>query len=326
MKKPTQRWFALTLTLSVVLTMGLAGCSSTSETAASGSQSVAANMPEVDRSGTGNFPDVTGDFGQNPQIAAGNGDAPTDKIWVKTLHQGNGPEVGADDTIRVNYTGTLWDGKVFDSSFMRNTPISFSLNGVIAGWKYGLASQHVGDRVELVIPAQWAYGDQAQNSIPAGSTLVFVVDILDTVNGSDLSALKGASLTGETIEGIEVSGELGQEPKITFTGAPAPAEAKIITLAKGAGHEIVAGDSVIIHGMGGTYGDENSINGTWQPPHPVTVDAAAYGLVGYTVGSRLLMTQPISAQQGQSGDDSQSASPSTQILVVDVVASLSAAS
>ena len=68
----------------------------------------------------------------------------------------------------MNYTGWLWDGTQFDSSWDRGEPATFALTGVIAGWTQGLVGQTVGSQVLLVIPPDLGYGDQASETIPAG--------------------------------------------------------------------------------------------------------------------------------------------------------------
>ena len=144
------------------LVLGLAACtdvtSSSSSSApadidysACSTDDSADQNANVDRSGKGNFPSISGD--DTPVIAAGKGSEPTDKVLVKTLKQGDGAVVCPGATIKANYVGALWDGTVFDSSYQRGDAAEFSLNQVVKGWTYGLAHTHVGDRVELVIPA-----------------------------------------------------------------------------------------------------------------------------------------------------------------------------
>ncbi|WP_051967485.1 FKBP-type peptidyl-prolyl cis-trans isomerase [Kitasatospora mediocidica] len=112
----------------------------------------------------------------------------TDPTALKTavLIQGKGPKVASGEKVVVQYTGALLkDGKEFDSSIGK-TAFSFVTGGgnVIAGWDQGVVGQNVGSRIELVIPASLAYKDQAQSGIPANSSLVFVIDILDAGVGS----------------------------------------------------------------------------------------------------------------------------------------------
>ena len=83
------------------------------------------------------------------------------------------------DTVNVHYHGTLLNGTVFDSSVQRGEPISFPLNGVIAGWTEGLQLMHVGDKFKFEIPPGLAYGaDSPSPLIPPNSTLVFEVELL----------------------------------------------------------------------------------------------------------------------------------------------------
>jgi peptidylprolyl isomerase len=118
------------------------------------------------------------DDGQPTVTIPKNYEEPTDLV-IQPLVEGDGAEVTKDQTVTVQYAGCLLDGTSFDSSWSRGTPTSFPLNGVIPGWTNGIAGQKVGSQVLLVIPADQAYGDQEQNGIPANSTLVFVVDILE---------------------------------------------------------------------------------------------------------------------------------------------------
>ncbi|OXN00261.1 FKBP-type peptidyl-prolyl cis-trans isomerase [Bifidobacterium vansinderenii] len=125
------------------------------------------------------LPKVTLDKNGKPSIDMNNY-KPGDQLVVQTLIKGSGKEVKDTDTVSANYTGWLAsNGKQFDSSWDRGAASDFSLDQVIKGWKQGLAGQTVGSQVLLIIPADLAYGSTEQNGIPANSTLVFVVDILD---------------------------------------------------------------------------------------------------------------------------------------------------
>ncbi|MFB9955262.1 FKBP-type peptidyl-prolyl cis-trans isomerase [Cellulomonas denverensis] len=123
------------------------------------------------------LPTVTLAEDGEPSITPVDGDAPTELI-VQPLIKGTGPEVTSTGTVVANYSGWLWDGTSFDSSWSRGAPTAFGLNQVIAGWTQGLAGQTVGSQVLLIIPPDLGYGDEDQDSIPGGSTLIFVVDIL----------------------------------------------------------------------------------------------------------------------------------------------------
>lgn len=104
--------------------------------------------------------------------------APPTEVVVQTLKRGTGDVVGAEDTVRAHYTGVVWATKEeFDSSW-GSEPAALSSTGVIPGFAQALEGQTVGSQVMVVVPPDAGYGDQEQGLIPAGSTLVFVIDIL----------------------------------------------------------------------------------------------------------------------------------------------------
>ena len=92
---------------------------------------------------------------------------------------GTGDIPAATDTVKVNYRGTLIDGTEFDSSYKRNQPATFPLNGVIKCWTEGLQLMKVGGKAKLICPSDIAYGDRGSPpTIKPGSTLVFEVELL----------------------------------------------------------------------------------------------------------------------------------------------------
>lgn len=102
-------------------------------------------------------------------------------LQYSVLEQGaaDGQSPVATDTVNVHYHGTLIDGTVFDSSVERGEPISFPLNGVIAGWTEGLQLMKVGDKFRFFIPSDLAYGPQgAGGVIGPNATLIFDVELL----------------------------------------------------------------------------------------------------------------------------------------------------
>tara|TARA_R110001583_G_scaffold51169_3_gene159858 strand:+ start:3454 stop:4089 length:636 start_codon:yes stop_codon:yes gene_type:complete len=100
-------------------------------------------------------------------------------LQYKVLEPGNGSEhPGPTDRVKVHYHGTLIDGSVFDSSVKRGEPIDFGLNQVIAGWTEGLQTMVVGEKTRLFIPSSLAYGNSSAGSIPAGSVLIFDVELI----------------------------------------------------------------------------------------------------------------------------------------------------
>ena len=104
------------------------------------------------------------------------------KPGVHVLIEGDGAVVKKGQSITAHYVGQVYpDGKVFDSSWTKGSPATFSLDQVIACWKDLIPGQKVGSRIELVCPADAAYGDSPQpgSGIKAGDSLVFAIDLLD---------------------------------------------------------------------------------------------------------------------------------------------------
>ncbi len=100
-------------------------------------------------------------------------------LIYKSLQEGTGAQPGPTDMVKVNYRGTLPDGKEFDSSYKRNEPAQFPLNGVIRCWTEGVQKMKVGGKAKLVCPSDLAYGDRGTPGIPGGSALVFEVELLE---------------------------------------------------------------------------------------------------------------------------------------------------
>ena len=99
-------------------------------------------------------------------------------LQYEVIKQGTGPKPKATDTVKVNYLGTKVDGTKFDSSYDRNEPATFPLNGVIKGWGEALQLMPVGSKYKLAIPADLAYGEQAPPSIGPNATLIFDVKLI----------------------------------------------------------------------------------------------------------------------------------------------------
>ena len=103
------------------------------------------------------------------------------KLVIEDIKLGTGEEVKSGDIVVMHYTGTLENGTKFDSSVDRNQPFEtqIGVGSVIKGWDQGVPGMKVGGKRKLVIPPDLAYGPRATGPIPANSTLVFEVELLD---------------------------------------------------------------------------------------------------------------------------------------------------
>lgn len=126
---------------------------------------------------------MAGACGQGAATPAAGGEVTTASgLKYTDLQVGTGAEAKPGQTAVVHYTGTLTDGKQFDSSKDRNQPFSFPLGAgrVIKGWDEGVAGMRVGGKRLLVVPPELGYGARgAPPTIPPGATLRFEVELLD---------------------------------------------------------------------------------------------------------------------------------------------------
>lgn len=125
-------------------------------------------------------------------------------LKYKITEQGKGVKAAAGATVTVHYTGTLTDGKKFDSSKDRNQPFTFKLGigQVIKGWDEGIALLRVGDKAILTIPSELGYGAQNAGTIPPNSTLIFEVELLDVKEPAKPWVLKKSD-TLSTASGLQ---------------------------------------------------------------------------------------------------------------------------
>jgi peptidylprolyl isomerase len=124
---------------------------------------------------------TSGPLSKEPHVTPPSGPPPT-KLVTKEIITGTGTAAKTGSAVAVNYVGALYKtGKVFDASWKRNEPFTFTLGKgqVIPGWEQGVVGMKVGGRRELIIPAALGYGAKGSPpSIPPNETLVFIVDLL----------------------------------------------------------------------------------------------------------------------------------------------------
>jgi peptidylprolyl isomerase len=130
---------------------------------------IATASPQATVPPDGNVPGI-------PQVTGQVQTTPSGLRYIDVL-AGEGASPTEEQSVTVHYTGWLTNGREFDSS-AGGEPVTFQLNGVIAGWTEGLQTMRVGGKRRLIIPPELAYGAAGSNNIPGNSTLVFDVELL----------------------------------------------------------------------------------------------------------------------------------------------------
>lgn len=238
---------------------------------------------------------VTGEAGTKPTLEIPETE-PSDDLVVEVLDEGDGAEVAEDDFVVANYLGQTWepvDGEdnIFDNSYDRGEPSGFSLTGVIEGWTEGLTGQKIGSRVLMSIPPDMGYGDQESGPIPANSTLVFVVEIIDVVSTD--AGVSGTPVADLPADLPTVGGEGTEEATVTFNeNSTIPTVSDSTVLIEGDGAEL--GANSVVHIVQSSYTTQEVQYSTRTSTGPVALKGTelpglSEALAGQKVGTRVLV-------------------------------------
>ncbi|HYC04489.1 MAG TPA: FKBP-type peptidyl-prolyl cis-trans isomerase [Azospirillaceae bacterium] len=107
-------------------------------------------------------------------------------VVYKVLRPGKGvpPNARLFDEVRVHYEGKLIDGTVFDSSYRRDEASLFRLDKLVRGWQEVIPLMKIGEKVEMVVPAEMGYGAKGKGTVPPGATMVFTMELFEVVPGT----------------------------------------------------------------------------------------------------------------------------------------------
>jgi peptidylprolyl isomerase len=323
----------------VALMATLAACGDDSDSTADASASTSASAdgresPAADASAsesstaaaTGELPTVKGGYGETPTITVPDAEPPTDLV-VKTLVKGKGPTVQAGQTIVVNYAGVRWDdGKTFDSSFDRGAPAGFGIGvgAVIPGWDSGLVGLKAGTRALMVLPPDQAYGDTPPGEpIQAGDTLVFVVDVLGSHAGDETAKGEPAPTEDDSLPYVSIT---PKAPEIIIPAGSPTKQLITIPVVVGSGPKVQKGDTIVVQYKGVLWRNGKEFDASWSRGQPfvttigqgAVIPAWDKGLIGQTVGSRVMLVVPPKDGYGEAGSG-QIKGTDTMVFAVDIL-------
>ncbi len=298
-----------------------AAASGTTSAAPSPSASASASAAPIKASTNFDKVQVTGGFGKSPTVKVSSPWA-IDKTRTKVLEPANGPVIKAGSTVEVNYYGVdARTGKKFDDSFSRGAPVAFPLDQVVPGFSKGLVGQRQGSRVLIAMPGKDGYdasGGNTQAGIEVGDTLIFVVDIVD----APLSGPQGTKVTPKA--GLPTVTDKSGVPSISVPKTTAPAQLVVQPLVKGSGKKVAATDTLTFNYRWVTWSSGKLLEESYSAK-PATAPLAQLlpgmqkGLVGQTVGSRVLLVIPPAEGYPDGNANPKIDKNETLVMVVDVL-------
>ena len=322
------RRFLALIAIPLLACVVLAGCGSSKPTASASSSSSAAASAGASTSVT-----ATGSFGQLPKVSIPKAQAGS-KLTVRTLIQGTGATYTKSDALAANFVLYFWSGT---SSSQKASTFGASPtlipSATLPGLETALVGQKVGSRVLAVIPPALGYGTSgnSQLGVPAATTLVFVIDLLKAYSNTAGVTGKQVSNGGGTLP--TVTAKAGSAPTLTFPSSSPPSGLVTTTLVKGSGPKVVKGDYVIAQYVGYIWRTKKVFGSSWTSGSPFGFVIGASpeqvipgwdkGLVGQTVGSRVMLSIPPADGYGTAGQSQAGITgKDTLVFVVDIIDAL----
>ena len=302
--------------------LALAGCGSSS----SSSSNAAAS--DTYKSVT-----ATGTFGKAPtvKIPAETGSG---ALYTKTVIQGSGAALTTSEGMVGNYVAYDWSGKthkLLGSSFTAGKPSLFT-GTLLPGLETALIGQKLGSRVLAVIPPKDGFGTSGNSTAGIGKTdtLVFVIDMISAFNQNSVPGTQATNGGGTlpTVTAPAAGSTAG--PTITIPAKVTPSKTlQVKTLIKGTGATVTKGQNLVVQYTGVNYRTGKVFDSSWARNSPYTVVIGAgqvikgwdTGLVGQTVGSRVLLVIPPADGYGKTGASTAGIKGTdTLVFVVEILA------
>lgn len=277
---------------------------------------------------------VTGAFGRAPKVkipaAPGSG-----ALYIKTVIKGTGAKLTKGQSLIGDFAVYDWRGKthkLIGSTYPTGLPTLFT-GPLLPGLEKALIGQKLGSRVLAVLPPADAFGPGGDPGIGVGpgDTVVFVVDMLASVGDTAGPSGKWLSNGGGALPRV-TAGTAGKGPKITIPKTAAPKTLRIKTLIKGCGPKVTKGEFIVVQYAGVIWRTKKGFDSTWSRRQPFgtaigvgqVIKGWDLGLVGQTVGSRVLLVIPPADGYGPVGAPSAGIKGTdTIVFAVDILAAAS---
>ena len=280
-----------------------------------------------------------GSFGSSPSVTIPK-QKPTGTLAVKILIQGNGPTITKSDLFLSNFTIYVWSGttnKLLDSTYSSSPQVLPA--SLLPGIQSAVTGKKVGSRVLVVVPPKEGYGTSgnSQLGVTGSDTLVFVMDLIQKYSSGTVSA-SGTKVSSGGGDLPAVSAAQGSAPKVTIPkGVTPPTTLVSKTLIKGSGPVITKGEYVVAQYIGVNWRTGSVFDSSWERSLPYSFKIGAspsqvipgwdQGLVGQTVGSRVLLVVPPKDAYGSAGQSQAGIKGTdTLVFVVDIISAVSSGS
>ena len=277
-----------------------------------------------------------GSFGSSPSVTIPK-QKPTGTLAVKILIQGNGPTITKSDLFLSNFTIYVWSGttnKLLDSTYSSSPQVLPA--SLLPGIQSAVTGKKVGSRVLVVVPPNEGYGTSgnSQLGVTGSDTLVFVMDLIQKYSSGTVSA-SGTKVSSGGGDLPAVSAAQGSAPKVTIPkGVTPPTTLVTKTLIKGSGPVVTKGEFVVVQYTGVNWRTGQVFDSSWERSLPYSFKIGAtpsqvipgwdQGLVGQTVGSRVLLVIPPKDAYGSAGQSQAGIKGTdTLVFVVDIISAVS---
>ncbi|MFG2001363.1 FKBP-type peptidyl-prolyl cis-trans isomerase [Spirillospora sp. NPDC048911] len=254
---------------------------------------------------------VKGDVGQRPDVSFPK-DKPRGELAVKTLEKGRGAQARKGDLVVADYVGYRWgDGgyKILANTYMAGQPGAFPVGQLVKGLDRALEGSRAGGRVVANIPPKDGYGTKgdAQHQVGAGDSLVYVLDVRAIYSAAGGAQGREQPLTDPKLP--KVQGAAGKAPTVTVPRAAAPKKLAARVLVQGTGPQVRKGQLLALQYVGLFWRDGKVFDSSWSAgrPYATTIGTGQVvkgwddGLLGRTVGSRVLLVVPPALGYGAKG-------------------------